>query len=120
MPRTKRKKIPLYKLDAGTLDHIRVVGSKDGKNIFLAEMQRKRPSYLVKSVFPLKKNPDKITFYQEKNNPFGLQLFTYKNQLYWLYLTRHGLLIPIEVEKIPELQKALENARKYFEEQGII
>jgi hypothetical protein len=120
MPRTKRKKIPLYKYNVGTLDHVRLIGSKDGRNAILFEMQRKKPSYIVKSAFPLKKNPEKITFYQEKNNPFGLQIFTYKNQLYCFFLTRHGSLISIEAEKIPEIQKALEKAKNYFENIGII
>jgi len=116
MPRAKRQKIKTFKYDVGTIDHVRVVASKNGKDLILAEMQRKKPFHLVNSALELKKNPDKVFVYQETANPWGLKIFYYKNNPNWFFISRSGSFTSIETEKIPEIKKALEKLKKMTEE----
>jgi hypothetical protein len=115
MARTKRKKIPLYKYNVGTLDHIRLVGSKNGKDLIIAEMQKKKPNYLVKNVLELKKNPEKEFIYYETTNPYGLKIFWYKNNPDWFFISRSGSFIPIEVEKLGKILNNLNAFYQYIE-----
>jgi hypothetical protein len=111
MPRPKRQKIKLFKYDVGTINHIRVVASKDGKDLIIAEMQRKKPYHLVNSAVELKKNPNKVIVYQETTNPWGLKIFYYLDNPDWFFVSRSGIFIAIETEKIPKIQKALEKVK---------
>jgi len=102
-----RKQIKDYKLH-GTIDHFRIIGSKNGKNLIIGEAQRyKKP--LTFQLHTSKKNPDKTILYAEKGSPFRLQIFTYKNNPELIILTQHGNLITIPTETIPQIINVLQN-----------
>jgi len=110
MTRTKRKKIPLYKYSVGTLDHVRLIGSKNGKDLIIAEMQKRKPSYLVKKTIGLERNPDKVLIYPKtKSKHWMLQIFYYKNNPELLHFAQSGSLISIPLDILKEVLDAIQS-----------
>jgi len=99
--------IPIEKLLYETIGRLDITAyNKKHQPLIMARIQRKKPSWVESKTIPTKKNPNKISILKI-GKPTELEIWTYKNQPEYFFISSFGDWINIRTEHIKPIIKAL-------------
>jgi hypothetical protein len=112
-------KFKLQKPLIGTIDRYESVAyDRTMKPLMAIKIQRKKPKYISMSLFPYKKNPNKVLLFAQRGNPFRIQVFYYSDRPAWMCITCRGDFIQIPEEHVKDIIHACHAYLKAIDVKG--